>query len=259
MKIIIGIFLILSLSITTLFSAEVSTSFWKTEKSQHFIIYYQEASKDFVEELTDKAENYYNSIIEDLGFRRFDFWSWENRAKIFLYNNSADYLKDTNSLAWSGAQVWVQNRTIKTFIGQQSFFDSILPHEMTHMIFREFVGLKIGLPLWIDEGVSCSQEKSYLAMRMKTAKSSIENNTSLKFDKLFQIYAAGLIPAVNDFYAQSASIITFLLNKYDRQQFLDFSRKIRDGIHWQKALLDAYRFANVEELESAWKNYMLNN
>lgn len=255
MKIAITILLFLNLLIAPL-PAEVVTSFWKTEKSQHFIIYYQEASKDFIQELVYKAENYYNSIVEELGFRRFDFWSWENRAKIYLYNNSADYLKDTQTLEWSGAQVLIKQRIINTFIGQQSFFNSILPHEITHIIFREFVGLKTSLPLWIDEGVACSQEKNNLAMRMRTAKGLIENNTYLEFNRFFAVYSATSI-AADVFYAQSASIVTFLLNKYDRQLFLDFSRSLRDGIPWQKALLNTYRFTSVEEMETAWNDYIM--
>jgi len=255
MKIATAIFLIFIFCLTPV-SAEVITSLWRTEKSQHFIIYYQEVPADFVNELISKAEEYYNGILEELGFRRFDFWSWDNRAKIYLYNNSADYLKDTNSLAWSGAQVSIKRRIIKTFVGQQNFFDSILPHEMTHMIFREFVGLKTDLPLWIDEGVACSQEKNNLAVRMNAAKVLVKNNTYLEFKNLFEVYSATLIVA-DIFYSQAASVITFLLNKYDKELFLDFSRKVRDGLPWKKALLDSYRFSSAEEMQTAWKEFML--
>ncbi|MDD5477351.1 MAG: hypothetical protein PHG87_04005 [Candidatus Omnitrophica bacterium] len=237
--------------------AEVSTSLWQTKKSQHFIIYYQESADDFVNELDVSAENYYNSIVEELGFRRMDFWSWDDRAKIYLFNNSADYLNETGGLAWSGAQVSVKLRTIKTFIGQETFFDSILPHELTHIIFREFIGTKTELPLWLDEGIACSQEKSSLISRMDSARALVKQDTYLKFDKLFQIYNSTLI-VPNVFYSESASIIVFLLKKYDRELFLDFSRKLRDGMQWKNALLNTYHFSNFEEMESAWKDFMLN-
>ncbi len=257
MKIIISTFLILvSLVRPAPASAEVSSSFWQTKKSQHFIIYYQAAPENFVGELTDKAEDYYNSIMEELGYRRFDFWSWENRAKIYLFNNSADYLEDTRGVTWSGAQVSIKNRMIRTFIGQGIFFDSILPHEMTHIIFREFIGLNINLPLWIDEGVACSQEKSSLLWRMKSARALIQRDSYLKFDKLSEIHDPNsIIPGV--FYPESASIIVFLLTKYDKELFLDLSRKLRDCVGWQKAILDTYHFTNFEEFETAWKDYML--
>jgi len=236
--------------------AEVTTSLWQTKKSQHFVIYYQETTDDFVSELVVSAENYYNSIVDELGFRRMDFWSWDDRAKIYLFNNSADYLNDTGSAAWSGAQVSVKRRTIKTFIGQQTFFDSILPHELTHIIFREFVGFKTELPLWLDEGIACSQEKSSLVSRMEAARDMVKRDSYLKFDKLFEIYNSNLI-VPNVFYSESASIVVFLLKKYDQELFLDFSRKLRDGVEWKTALLSTYHFSNFEEMESAWKDFML--
>ncbi|MDD5464727.1 MAG: hypothetical protein PHP73_00015 [Candidatus Omnitrophica bacterium] len=249
--------LFFSFFLPVLARAEVNASFWQTKKSPHFIVYYQEASGDFVGQLAASAENYYNSIVDELGFRRMDFWSWDDRAKVYLFNNGADYLNETRGLAWSGAQVSVKLRTIKTFIGQPSFFDSILPHELTHIIFREFVGSRTKLPLWLDEGVACSQEKSSLVSRMDSARAQAKQDAHLKFDKLFEIYDSTLI-APNVFYSESASIIVFLLKKYDREFFLDFSRKLRDGIQWKSALLSTYHFSNFEEMESAWKAFMLN-
>lgn len=251
------IFLIILLGLFTasLAQAQVNASFWQTKKSQHFIVYYQDAGEDFVNQLVDYAENYYNSIVDELGFRRMDFWSWDNRAKIYLFNNSQDYLKETRSAVWSGAQVYVRDRTIKTFIGQSSFFDSILPHELTHIIFREFVGVKINLALCLDEGIACSQEKSNLVERMKISALLIKQGTYWKFDKLFRLHNSTLTNPVA-FYSESASIIVFLLKQYGRDVFLDFSRKIRDGVEWNKALFSVYRFNSFDEMENAWKDFM---
>ncbi|MFH1281933.1 MAG: peptidase MA family metallohydrolase [Candidatus Omnitrophota bacterium] len=236
--------------------AEVDSSLWQTEKSQHFIIYYQEDTTGFVRELIHRSENYYNSIVDELGFRRFDFWSWDNRAKIYLYKSSSEYHKDTQRMAWSGAMVSVKTRTIKTFIGQNNFFDSILPHELTHIIFREFVGPKTELPLWLDEGIACSQEKSSLTNRLGMAKNLVNQNAYLQFDNLFQIRDSALI-VPNTFYAESASIIIFLMEEYGSEKFLDFCRKLRDAEPWKKALLGVYHFFNFEEMERAWKSYIL--
>ncbi len=236
--------------------AEVDSALWQTEKSQHFIIYYQQDSTGFVKELVNRAENYYNSIVDELGFRRFDFWSWENRAKIYLYQDNASYIKDTQRAAWSGAMVSIKTRTIKTYIGQSIFFDSILPHEMTHIIFREFIGGRNDLPLWLDEGIASSQEKSNLASRMTTAKDIINQNNYLKFDNLFVVKDYILI-VPNIFYAESASIIVFLIREYGNEKFLDFCRRLRDKEPWKQALLETYRFSNFEEMEGAWKNYIL--
>ncbi|MFH0762324.1 MAG: hypothetical protein V1925_00335, partial [Candidatus Omnitrophota bacterium] len=67
--------------------AAVESELWLTNKSQHFIIYYQEAPHGYIDELSNSAERYYNGIVDELGYRRFNFWSWDNRAKIYMYKD----------------------------------------------------------------------------------------------------------------------------------------------------------------------------
>ena len=238
--------------------AEVDSSLWQTKKYQHFIIYYQEAQDSYVEDLADAAEKYYNDIVEDLGYRRFDFWSWDNRAKIYLFKDAEGYHADTKRDTWSGAEVNVRNRTIKTFIGQKNFFDSILPHEMTHIIFREFIGERTLLPLWVDEGVACSQEKTYLAARIREAKSLLTQGSYVKL-KDFSGLTASSLDNPPAFYAQAASIMVYLIEYSGKDKFLDFSRQLRDGTNWQEALKNIYGFANFEDMEQKWREYTLEN
>jgi len=239
-------------------SAEVSSTLWNTEKTQHFIIYFQKADTGFIRDLAYTAEKDYSDIVDGLGFRRMDFWSWDNRAKIYIYSDAGEYQRETSREDWSRAVVFVHTRTIKSFMGQPGFFDSILPHEMTHIIFREFVGTKIALPLWIDEGVASSQEKSQLQGRLQFARNLIERDKYIDFDKFFQIYRiVDVQPKV--FYSQSASIIVFLLDRYGKERFVEFSRKLRDGTPWDKALLSVYRFKDFRQMEDAWKDFILRN
>ncbi|MDO8661733.1 MAG: hypothetical protein Q7K98_00735 [Candidatus Omnitrophota bacterium] len=249
-------FLFLSLFIFASARAEVISSFWRTEKSQHFIVYYQQANPTFVSELINKAEDYYNGIMEELGYRRFDFWSWDNRAKIYLYDNADDFHKETQREGWTGAIVSVPNRTIQSYVGQSGFFDSLLPHEMTHIIFREFIGKQIALPLWIDEGVACSQEKSSLLARMRIATELVTQGQYLTLDELSKVSKLDdkITPRV--FYSEAASIIVFLIQKEGKTGFLDFSRALRDGTDWKKALLKTYNFSSLQEMEEKWKEML---
>lgn len=252
------LFFLLTLAIANSLPAEnqVTTSvFWQTKKSQHFIIYYQDAPNDYVDNLISKAEDYYNDIVEELGYRRFDFWTWENRVKIYLFSSSSDYLQDTGRQGWSGAMVHVKKHTIKTFINQEDFFEAILPHEMTHIIFREFVGIKAVLPLWLDEGVACSQEKARINERLQFAKNLVKSNIYISLDKLSALRDYTLVlPKV--FYAQSASLVAYLLEEYGREKFLDFSRKLKDNEPWRKALEDAYHFVGLTDMEKNWKAFI---
>lgn len=230
---------------------------WQENRSQHFIVYYREAPPEFVEELIHRAEFFYNSIVDEIGFRRFDFWSWDNRARIYLYRNAAEFQKATQNSSWARAVVFVNDRTIKTYVGQSGFFDSILPHELTHIIFREFIGRNTSLPLWIEEGVASSQEKSYLNLRLDTARELVRQNKYLGLSRLSAMARPEKDADSEVFYSESASLFIFLIRQKGKEDFLDFSRLLRDGTDWEKALLKAFGFTSLQDLEDGWRDFML--
>jgi len=139
---------------------------WNIKKSGHFILYYKEAPQEYISEVSRCAENYYRNIADYLGFRRFNFWTWDKRCKIYFYPNKEEYLKETNAVEWSRGRVHVLKKEITTFVKDEQLLDYILPHELGHIVFREAVGFDKDLPLWLDEGVALLQEKDrdkYLA------------------------------------------------------------------------------------------------
>jgi hypothetical protein len=249
-------FFLIFIFLLTPAGVQAAPSDWQAQKSQHFIVYYQDAPVSFIDELVYKAEDYYNSIVDEFGYRRSDFWSWDNRARIYLYKNAEDFQQATRRAAWAGGMVSIGNREIKTFVGQENFFGTILPHEMTHIIFREFIGDRTVVPLWIEEGVACSQEKASIGLYLQIAGKFAAENKYIKLEELSAVSDAGQVdPAL--FYSESASLVVFLIRSQGRENFWDFSRSLRDGSNWKKALLRVYNFNSLQELENAWKDFVL--
>ena len=98
---------------------------WQKDSSPHFIVYFDSSiPKTYVRKVIRRAESLYDTETKALGFIRFDFWLWENRAKIFIYNTREDYVKNRVVPEWSGASVDVkekkkreQESKMKRFIG----------------------------------------------------------------------------------------------------------------------------------------------
>jgi len=248
--------ILLSAVVFLLLRSDAMAEPWaNVEKSTHFIIYYQQAPADYIKELARKAEYYYRNITDYLGFRRFNFWTWGNRCRIYLYPDKDKYLKYTGTFAWSRAHVNVQTREISTYISQDFFFEVILPHEMGHIIFREIVGFDKYLPLWLDEGVACMQEnQSY--KRIAIARNLVSLGLHLPLKDLAVIGDYNIaVPLI--FYNQSASIIDFLLARFGRRNFVNFCRRLRDGSDWENSLIKVYKFSDLNDLEEKWKNYLL--
>jgi hypothetical protein len=255
-KIFIIFFTILILP-TLLFSEEAK---WKKQTSSHFIIFYKDAPIDFIDEVFDAAEDYYYEITRELGFIRYRYWLWEERAKIYIYSDADDYHKSTAKSTWASGHSDYKAKTIYTYPLAWGFFDTLLPHELGHIIFREFVGYKNkAIPLWLDEGVASYQEKARRWGADKLVKKAIDENKFIPLDKLSEIKDLDTLDknAVELFYNEAVSVVYFLITKYGRYNFMNFCKALRDGQKIDKAIDSAYpRFEDLRELNSVWYEYL---
>lgn len=225
---------------------------WQIEKSKHFIVYYQEGvPENFVKEVIEASEGYYAKITQRLGFNRYNFWLWDERAKIYLYRNSEEYRIQTGAPSWSGGSAAAEEKIIRTYPWAEDFLDNTLPHEMGHIIFREFVGTRAEIPLWLDEGVASLQEEANSAQRIKMARGLIKSEMFISLDKLNEIDRKTLvIPEI--FYIEAVSLVNYLIEEFGRDDFVRFCRRLRDGERIEEAIRRIYRFQNILELNEAW-------
>jgi hypothetical protein len=231
---------------------------WKVTKSTHFNIFYKNAPEDSVSELIQKAEECYDSIAEQFGFNRFNFWTWDNRAKIYLFDNQDEYLKATQSFDWSAGQVRVSTKLIQSYAGAPGFIQNILPHELAHIIFIEMVGLNNpAVPLWLQEGVAAYQEKDLRAVRADLAE-KINANEYLNFNALnsFDLRSSNS-EQVRLFYLESYSLVKYLITEFGKDSFVDFCRALRDNRNLLAALSRVYAFKNLNDFQESWKQFIL--
>jgi len=74
---------------------------WNEHRSQHFLIYYKAVPDDFVLAVESQAEQSFEEITDHLGFRRLSLWSFDDRAKIYIYDDQKDYLENARQFQWS--------------------------------------------------------------------------------------------------------------------------------------------------------------
>lgn len=236
------------------------TDNWSNSKSLHFIIYYKNDPDDFIRRLTETAEGYYNSIASDLGFIRYDFWLWDERAKIYIYDDAKAYQVASGQPAWSQGAAIAKEKIICTFTDAKGFFDSVLPHELGHIIFREFVGFdNYAVPIWLDEGAASYHQKTKFSMADKIVRESINAGTFISLELL-----TGLDPrsmqkeSVSLFYMEAVSVIDYLIKRFGRENFVLFCQNLRDKKDLRSALAYVYSLCSIQELEQNWKKYLKN-
>lgn len=291
-KLLIVIFLINWLCVPS-FSSEKE---WKDLSGEHFIVYFN-GDEEFTKEVLKNAERYYTKIAAELGYPRYSgFWTWSNRIKIYIYPDQDAFIKATGEPASSRGMADYKKREINGYALGTDFIDSTLPHEIAHLTFRDFVGLKRQIPPWLDEGVAQWAEEKKRPEIKALAKQLYDENTLLSIEditsketflsiktimnhylihvkdywlflrsnrnKMGEITLLLFTPKlfIDTYYLQAASFVGFLLEKYGSSKFADFCREIGDGKSADEAIRSTYHdtMQNLKEVERNWRDYIAN-
>lgn len=256
---------------------------WSEKKSEHFIVYFNQ-NEQFAQDVLNGAEKDYRNIAYELGYARYsEFWTWDKRVKIYIYPDRASFLKATAQPDWSEGMADYTNKEIVSYAWGKGFVESLLPHEIAHLVFRDFVGFQGEIPLWLDEGVAQWAEVA----KRKDMKELIQryyqednlllvsdimklNITNLKDKQGVLIRATRtkdgkdgvlfLSPnnLIEIYYLESVSLIGYLIEKFGSQAFSGFCRELRDGKGVEEALKTAYPLyvRSIQEFEDGWRAYL---
>ena len=256
---------------------------WQEAKSDHFVVYFLQ-DKKFAQDVLDRAEVYYGRIATDLGYPRYsEFWMWDKRVKIYIYADHDSFIKATNQPNWSYGMADYRTKEIVSFTWSKDFLESLLPHEMAHLIFRDFVGFKGEVPLWLDEGVAQWEEEAKRPDMKRMIRGLYEEDTMLSLRDMMKLKLmeirdqaktyilstltkkgerASLILGTDNlvtiYYLQAVSLVGFLIEKYGSDSFAAFCRQLRDGKSLEEALIFAYptHIQSLSDLELKWREYI---
>jgi len=233
---------------------------WQEVKSEHFIVYYSD-DKKFAKKVSRQSEIYYRKIASELGYQRYsEFWTWDNRVKIYIHPSRESFLKATNQPKWSEGVANYTKKEISSYALSDNFLDALLPHEMTHLIFRDYVGFKGEVPLWLDEGVAQWMEPRKRELVKSVVARLADQGTLLSLQRMMteDIRNSQDSEFVGVYYVQAVSLVSFLVTKYSAARFTNFCRQLRDGKSIEESLTFAYptSIRSIKELEKKWKEYI---
>jgi len=239
---------------------------WGEVKSKHFVVHYDQAiSETEARKISQKAEKYYRNIGNYIGYSRYsNFWTWDERVKIFIFSDQRTFQKKTGQPSWSlgyaarDKEVF-KSRAIVSYYRETDFLDGVLPHEISHLIVRDFFGSNIQVPVWLEEGIAQLYEAHKRELANKLIQflvgkgSHIPLRSFVKWDGRNETDEG----KVKIFYAQSLSIVDFLLSRYGSDAFGKLCRHLRDGESFESALGKTYRnsISSLEALEKKWISY----
>ncbi|MCB0337521.1 MAG: hypothetical protein KDD62_14495 [Bdellovibrionales bacterium] len=141
--------------------------------------------------------------------------------------------------------------------------DSVLPHELVHMILASHFQQRI--PRWADEGIALSVEHASVQQKIqdKLAKlltDSPERSLSVKRLLTLKDYPTDFMPV----YLEGYSVANFLIEKQGKRYFVNFLEASMPGAYrnsfpsprWERSLQQYYGIESVEELEIQWRAWL---
>lgn len=127
--------------------------------------------------------------------------------------------------------------------------DSVLPHEITHMIFAS--QFRQPLPRWADEGGATSVEHaSEKSKHCQMLNQFLRTGRGIAFSQMFAMteYPRDIMPL----YAEGYSLAEFLIQSGGRRKYVEF---IDDGLKsndWPAAVRRHYGAKDLAALQNTW-------
>ena len=132
---------------------------------------------------------------------------------------------------------------------RERILDSVLPHEITHMIFASH--FRRPLPRWADEGGATSVEHVSEKIKYKRIlDQSLRSGRGIAFNRMFAMteYPRDIMPL----YAQGHSLADYLIQIGGRRKYVQF---IGDGLEtddWPGAISRNYGVDGLGKLQNTW-------
>lgn len=166
----------------------------------------------------------------------------------------------------SGEQLGAGGETSFTFKGDEVFgwtmkiqgtreriLDSVVPHEVSHMILASY--FRRPVPRWIDEGAATSIEadaerSNYRRMLIKF----LNTSKGIPFNQMVRCteYPADMMP----FYAQGFSACEFLIAVGGHRRLIEFTRDAITSGDWAGAMTRNYGFDGMNEFQIRWTEWV---
>jgi hypothetical protein len=230
---------------------------WQQMEGQDFIVYYRaNVPQDFVQTTMDTSEDEFKRVANNLGVINH-YWSLTKKVMIYIYSDQDDYVKNGGQAGWSHGVAFAQAKTIKLFPEASGFFDSLLPHELGHIIFRDYIGFTANVPLWFEEGIAIYQEKAKRLGSNKIVKEAIDNGQFIPLSKLsgMKLFKDSKDQVVDLFYTESASVVYYMITELGEQELLMLCNRLKENMRFEEAIHDVY-LKNIDELNQAWVDYL---
>ena len=225
---------------------------WRSLTQGEVTIYWYEGGDSFARELMTAAQQALVRLAEDTGAHP------EKPIKIYIYADFED-LKGAMIYPreWTGGVTFTRHGIIAIGIAPGSIHwgERAIAHELTHMVIYQMVFNPYDdLPTWLDEGLAMHTEGVLGPELTAYLSRAIAEDSLISVQSLSSPFSARAEEASLS-YAQSYSLVEFLIANYGQDEMLELLNVFRQGSSYDTALERVYGF-DMDGLGSLWRDYV---
>jgi hypothetical protein len=161
---------------------------------------------------------------------------------------------------WTGGVAFTEFGIIAIGVptDQLDWGERALAHELGHMVTHQITFSPYGaiLPTWLDEGLAMHAEGETDPYLKSTLEKALTQQKLISVRSLSSPFSAKQELAYIS-YAQSQSLVEFLIQKYGKDKMLQLLSLLKEGNTCDEALTEVYGF-NQDGLDKLWREYIIN-
>ncbi len=234
---------------------------WARAETANFRIYHNQP-RSLVEKIA--------RIAERVRQREADKWfggfpeNWNPRCEIILHATSSHYRTASGVPPGTPGHSTVNidagrvvSRRVEVHCDDPSLMVlTVLPHEVTHVVLGGQFGKK-RVPRWADEGMAIlSEPRVQLDDHLSMLDQCHRERKLYHVRDLMRLVDYPEPRYVTAFYAQSVSLVDFLVREKDARVFTAFLREAVAG-DYERSLRRHYGYRSFDELHQKWKQKAL--
>ena len=155
---------------------------------------------------------------------------------------------------WTGGVAFFDYGIIAIGIspGDLAWGKRAIAHELGHLVVHQAVFGPYGeLPTWLDEGLAMDAEGNLRSDLQKKLDKAVTNDTLFSVRSISSSFPPDPDEAALC-YAESYSVVQFLLDNYGRHKILELLNVFQEGSTYDDALNEVYGF-DMDGLNTAWR------
>jgi tetratricopeptide (TPR) repeat protein len=246
------------------------SSDWGRDESEHFIVFSQKGSNSAT--FLKEGEKAIQQIMADLGITSYPL---RRKIKMYLFEDIGTWREflaanSDRTTHWSAGFAVPLFAEIYLYATERSrdLRKRVMPHELTHMIHWNYIGLGRYQPLWLTEGLARCQEEDGIRHSKRLLDSLSTEEGLIPLATLFTLdvrRSSGA--AIGTFYAESAMLVDLIKDEYGSNKLLELMQAFASGDGSRMAygadfstnpgkVIRSVLGTDVERLEKMWLKRM---